>query len=298
MPFFKKFSPLIVFLIVVQVSVILVSCDKNQVGVYSYVWTAPDETRVMSISGCVSTVVSVPITISGIVTTTGQGRIICDTTYPLTNRDTLNTLRPKNLPLPSSSQFFPVPTTTVTSSSVAYRDGTKSTVIVSTLTGRLMADVPSGLIKLLTQENKPLSSIATGDEINGWSVRELYALNRNSTTGQVDFINKKLTTSIKKAFSGVITYFPDGYYTFISNVDSTYNEFGWYQVSMQDETLLGIIYNISFSGPNFTDAPLNYTPNAQGYGIWGIDKSAYYPLFRLDPSYQAITKTVPLKYTK
>ncbi len=207
----------------------------------------------------------------------------------------------KNLPNPMPRPVFEdfAPDSSKSALSVMVRNGTQNTVQLTSLAGSLMGDVPPDLLRLFTLGNKELQSTLPTDSINGWLVYQITALDAN--TGNIDDITDAVTLGIQKAASGVFTYFPDGYYTFVSNVDSSFNQYGWFQISMSGNTPLAVIYYPRYSGQYFTEAsqfPGQEQLNLQafGYGVWGIGNFAYFPLIRLARSRQAILRAIPVKY--
>ncbi|MFN0050383.1 MAG: hypothetical protein ACKVOU_14770 [Cytophagales bacterium] len=180
---------------------------------------------------------------------------------------------------------------------VVYRDGTQNATSIGVLSGNAFTEVPPDFLKLLTQDNKPLSATTQSDVRKGWQIIQVTNVSRLGGTSDV---TNAITLEIIKATSGVLTYFPDGYYTFVSAIDPINNQFGWYRISMAGNTPLGIVYDPEKTGANFTDAPRkNSQPvagNYSGYGIWGISNTAFYPIFRLDRDNQAILTTKSIEY--
>lgn len=162
---------------------------------------------------------------------------------------------------------------------VPVRDGVKNTTTTLTLTGIPFNQLPANLLTTLCLGNKSLSELTASDSIKGWSIQEANYLAYQN--GQAVFVNNLLISSeLSKALSGVRTYFPDGYYSFVSSIDSTYNDFGWYQIAMQGQYPVAILYKSFAKGYNFS-TPSDLSKPIFSYGIWGLDPKNIYILSRL-----------------
>lgn len=178
------------------------------------------------------------------------------------------------------------------------RSGTNNTAILSTLTGKLLQDVPSDLLDLFTRGNKPLleigdtSNIVIAKTVSGWNVS---SLNYLSASGSTIDVNKQIDAETASKISVVMTFYPDGYYTFINNKNQYYNEMGWYQIATENGLPTGVIYKALRSGEDFTSMPRLISP-IQSFGVWGIDRNGFYPLLQLNNTTNIFLNMVPVIY--
>lgn len=194
---------------------------------------------------------------------------------------------------------FSVPQTPQTSPFVAFRNGTQNAVRTTSVVGALMQNIPSEIINILTQGNKPLQQTLPTDSVMGWRVQDATGINPiNGLSGNISRI---LSPQVSNALSYTFTFFPDGYYLRHSHVNTAWHELGWFQVAMSDGFPIAIVYNASFSGVNFSNPPLNPTGTnvnqPKGFGIWGLDRSAFFPLVTLDRNATSVVlRMTPVKY--
>lgn len=177
------------------------------------------------------------------------------------------------------------------------RDSTFSSTLLTTSTGTPIQNVDSRFIKLLCFDNPAYSSINTNAQINGWASAGVNHISNTTFSGIVRNINGQLSQSTATSLSFVLTYFPDGVYTIINNVDETLNQIGNYQPVIENGIMTGIIYKQQFVGINFSkkfdESIPNYTSNPLSYGVWGIDENYFFPLFNID-----VTNIVFLRMSK
>ena len=178
------------------------------------------------------------------------------------------------------------------------RSGTNNTAILRTLTGKLLQDIPTDLLSLFTRGNKPLAEIGNINNtviektVSGWNVSSLNYLSANGST--ID-VNKQIDAETASKISVVITFYPDGYYTFINNKNQYYNEMGWFQIATENGLPTGVIYNALHSGIDFKSPPRLLSP-IQSFGVWGIDRNGFYPLLQLNNTTNIFLKMVPVIY--
>lgn len=167
---------------------------------------------------------------------------------------------------------------------------------ISTLTGTLFPNIPDNLLTIFTRGNKPLSEIGLGsvsnNTVSGWNVNGISILNVNGTV--VD-INNKIDTSTTKALSIIITFYPDGYYTFINNKNQSFNEMGWYQLCVTNGLPVGFIYSALHSGADFKSEPRIKSP-MQSFGIWGINSNSFFPLIQINENQVVLLNMTPINY--
>jgi hypothetical protein len=199
---------------------------------------------------------------------------------------------------------FTIPTVGGVASSVVYRYGYYNYPGVGSISGSLLNKVPNSFINTLTLGNVSLSSIAGTNQVFGWLVQNVKALYSNGSVADVTNqmpASSKADSAIYQSLSIMISFYPDGYYTIINTYNQSLNHWGWYQIAMNDTIPVAVIYNQFGSGKSFNNPPLNlgntsvYPPN-QGFGIWGLQKDAFYPLFALDRSTNVFLKTIPVQY--
>lgn len=199
------------------------------------------------------------------------------------------------LPRPFLLTTDSIPTVPMVCANASRRNGVSGTLTTGTITGSIVSDIPTDLLALFTQGNKPLSQTESSDTIKGWNITQMTAINPNS--GAVADISNRVNKSVVDALSGSLTYFPDGYYTFVSNQPDKQhlNQFGWYQIVLEGGLPIGIVYNIYRSGATFSDSPL-YPGPTQGHGVWGIDKLFFFPTYRLSKNEHVMLRMQPIRY--
>jgi hypothetical protein len=224
------------------------------------------------------------------------------------NTDTIFTsvitaLPSSNFTKPNTLGYF-IPTISGIAYNVVYRYGYYNFPGVGSITGSTLNNLSSNLISTLTLGNIPLSGVTGSVKVFGWLVQKVIALHPNGSVSDVTNkmpIQTEERKQIYQSLSVMISFFPDGYYTVVNTYDQKLNHWGWYQIAMNDTIPVAIIYNQFGSGKSFNSPPLNlgntsvYPPN-QGFGIWGLQKDAFYPLFALDRYTNVFLKTIPVQY--
>ena len=176
---------------------------------------------------------------------------------------------------------------------VVRREGINNYAVLTSLAGSKMSDVSKEILDLITRENPPLHSLSSSTTVSGWLAKKVNFLNRN---GVVTNITDQLSTVTSNSLSVIITFFPDGYYTIINNTDPNTNSYGWFEVVMENNLPIAIIYNTLRSGEKFNNLPLiPNTPN-QGMGIWGLEKDRFFPLFQLKERQEFFFEMTPINY--
>ena len=211
----------------------------------------------------------------------------------------LNDTLPENLDVPSinSSIKDSIEEALKTEQKAAFvgvRNGVSRKPYNTEVTGSLINNVSPAYITLLTQGNKNFSEIAQGNEVKGWAIK---AVNIVGSDGSVKEVTKILTADMRNGLSGVLTYFPDGIFTFCSSISSQYNTLGWYQISFKDNLPNAIVYKVVATGEFYNQTPVIQGP-VQGYGIWGIDVNGFFPLFQVDIGSFLIARSIPVTYLK
>lgn len=173
------------------------------------------------------------------------------------------------------------------------RNGTQDIPTINTLTGSLITEFPS-IVELFTKGNPNLSQASDTTQnitVTGWIVNEIQFISDNGATLNV---TNSLDTAIARSLSQIITFYSDGFYTFINTKNQEFNELGWYQISVKDDLPIGIIYNALATGSDFKKVP-KLSP-IQSMGIWGIDKQRFFPLLQLSRNTNVFLETTPVVY--
>jgi hypothetical protein len=178
------------------------------------------------------------------------------------------------------------------------RNGTNNVPILTTLNGVLLSQIPEFISTLFTRGNRPLSEIG-GDSTyvaRGWNIDSVYYIDVNAS-GVTLNVTTSLTGIRASALSITITFYPDGYYTFINNQNPVNNQMGWYQLAVVDNFPIGIIYQALHSGVDFKSPPQLASSPLQSFGIWGVDDDKYFfPLLQLDKKNNIFLRMVPISY--
>lgn len=195
----------------------------------------------------------------------------------------------------SHIDLITIPSSNITAVEVAFKQNGTNLINYNNITAApTLNEVPQDFIRLLTQGNKELSSTTSNDKIKGWQITGIYNI---SSKGGSNEITKGVTVPILEASAGLLTYYPDGYYTFISATDESKNQYGWFRVALENGIPIAILFKPELLGSNFqTVAPIVGTNQIFGYGIWGISNNNFYPLIRFDRFRQGVFVCNPYEY--
>ncbi|MDX2188848.1 MAG: hypothetical protein SFY32_03210 [Bacteroidota bacterium] len=216
------------------------------------------------------------------------------------NKSLINSIDTK---LKSYLDSMPIPATLSTDSLslinqslfVVQRNGTDATPFTGLMTGSPFSSISLNLLQMITLKNKPFAEISASDSIFAWFPMSTNYIN---TDGSMEDISLRLDSALVKSLSQTLIFFPDGYYIFVNNLDQNLNSFGIYQIAVNGDGLpQGIIYKSQKSGKKFTNPPINkppYSQRWQGFGIWGLAPSRFYPavLINTRPAIDAVVLTM------
>lgn len=191
--------------------------------------------------------------------------------------------------VPTDTIFLPTwkgevsPTERKFSANVPRRVGDASTPSLSEDFGLPLSEVSEGIVRLITRENKALSSLLPGDTVYAWTVNsvEYLFISNGKSAGFTD----EMSPTEAEGHSITLSFFPDGFYTLAYNIDSlsSKNTWGWYQMVLDGGFPVGIIYNQYNSGKKFDLPAVNPSKFNLAFGIWGISSRNFYPLFQISP---------------
>lgn len=182
------------------------------------------------------------------------------------------------------------PTNALSSRFVVVRNGIESRDTLISKTGTLISETPSNLLKLICLDNPKHSDInTTSVGVSGWKIESAHFLARNGATKN---ISSELSTVIGISLSYTICYFPDGFYKIFNHVDETLHQSGIFQLVIENNLAIGIIFQPQFIG--IANVPFinhsSYNPNPFGYGIWGVTENDFFPIYSINPAANAILK--------